>query len=72
MRWDLYLDQTLGAGQVAMAVAVTMAGLFSWWYVIQKTTLLDNWRPQLNKGFWILVVILYLIFFAWLCFAWPG
>jgi len=71
MRWDLYLEQTLGSGTIALAVAVVMLGLFSWWYIIQKTSLLDAWRPQLTKGFWTIVVVLYLVFFFLLCFAWP-
>lgn len=71
MRWDLYIEQTLGSGTIALAIAVLMLGLFSWWYLIQKTSLLDAWRPQLTRWFWISVVLFYLVFFFLLCFAWP-
>lgn len=72
MRWQLYLDQSAGLGNVALAIGVSMLGLFAWWLLIEKTSLLDRWRPQLNTGFWSVITIIFLLFFLWLCFLWPG
>jgi len=63
MRWDLYVDQTLGAGSIALAIFVVCFGIFSWWYIIQRLPWLEPWREKLIKCFWSMIVILYVVLF---------
>jgi len=71
MRWDIYLNQTQGAGHVTMAVCLVTFGIFSWWYLIQKAPWLDLYRPRLTEYFWVLICVLYFVMMGLIFFAWP-
>jgi hypothetical protein len=73
MRWELYNEQVHGQGRVALAVFVLNFGIFSWWALLQRVNVpfVARHRHQLVTAFWIVVLVLYLAFFLWLCFAWP-
>jgi hypothetical protein len=60
MRWDLYVSQNVGAGNVALAIFAVCFGIFSWWYLIQRIPWLAPWRQKLTTAFWGLVIVLYL------------
>ena len=73
MKWELYLDQVHGIGNIALAVFVAQIGIFAWWALI-------NWdgiqyfmihRKKFNTIFWAMVVQAYLLFFILLAFFWP-
>jgi hypothetical protein len=71
MRWDLYLNQTQGAGRVTLAVFLVCFGVMSWWYMIQRLPWLETWRPRLTTGFWILVGLMCFTVTGLIFFAWP-
>ena len=71
MRWDLYLNQTQGAGTVTLAVATICFGMFSWWYLFQRLPWQAPMRPRLTKWFWIVIIILYLVVLGLILFCWP-
>lgn len=74
MRWQIYLQQSQAMGVIALAMLILEFGIFSAWFMIQisKLPVIVKYRSCLTIGFWCFCTALYLGFFGWLCFGWPG
>lgn len=71
MRWDLYLNQTQGAGVITLAIFLLVFGTFSWWYILEQSRFLAAHKARNMTSFWIVIASLYSIITYLILFQWP-
>jgi len=65
-RYLLVLSHYQSRDRVALQFAIVGFGLMLWQYVLETSPFLVRIRPQVEKAYWILLLIIYLVIFTYL------